>query len=144
MFFSIFSQFLLEINDRLLTSSCFGWVDDSFTQNIAKQQMLTLQKLDPDNVRHFSVCFAWKRHISEHQNYNFDLKMMGKCLVLFSTQSFSIYCHRGGNKPGNIHIKKPESEKFYFLFPKTNWNYSNNWSSNRLSSPLNPTWHLTV
>lgn len=53
--------------------------------------------------------------------------MTGKCLVLFSTQSFSIYCHRGGNKPGNIHIKKAGIREISLSFPlKTNWNYSNN------------------
>ena len=27
-----------------------------------------------------------------------------KCLVLYTTQRCSVYCHRGGKKPGNIHI----------------------------------------
>ena len=33
-----------------------------------------------------------------------------KCLVLSTTQRYSVYCHRGGKKAENIHFKKLESE----------------------------------
>ena len=35
-----------------------------------------------------------------------------KCLVLSKNQIYSVYCHRGGKKPGNIIFKKLESENF--------------------------------
>ena len=34
-----------------------------------------------------------------------------KCLILSTTQKYSVYCHRGGKKPENIHIL--ESEIFF-------------------------------
>ena len=29
-----------------------------------------------------------------------------KCLVLSTTQRYSVYCHRGAKKPENIHIEE--------------------------------------
>ena len=42
-----------------------------------------------------------------------------RCLVLSTTQKYSVYYHNGVNKPEKIHIKKLESDIFYlFIFKK--------------------------
>ena len=35
-----------------------------------------------------------------------------KCLVLYTTQRYSVYCHRGVKKPENIHIQEAGIREF--------------------------------
>ena len=43
-----------------------------------------------------------------------------KCLVLSTTQKYSVYCHRGGKKAENIHFEEAKNREFSLN------NYENN------------------